>query len=126
MRRMKQMILLLVISMLCASCATQIDPLGLPTAPLPDRKVERIIKRLNKVEYPIEREVLCARIGLPSGYLMGRTMSEDDPPFEWFTIQQFHPRYGLKYKFDPKVVNDKGWIVYEMKIWKKEKPEGDL
>jgi hypothetical protein len=127
MKEIRQVLLLLAAGALCASCATRMDPLGLPTAPLPDRKVERIIRRLDKLEYPMDLTALCNRIGLNGGYLFGRTLEEKDPPFEWLTITHFHPRYGLKYKFIPKEVNERQqWIIYEMKIWKKEEPDEDL
>ena len=127
MKKMIQMLLLTVLGIACSSCATRMNALGLPTGPLPDRKVEKIIRRLDKVTYPIEIKALCDSIGLDEGYLFGRTLSEEDPPFEWLILQGFHPRYGLKYKFKPREVDEKQeWIIYRMVIWKKEHPDEDL
>ena len=84
--------------------------------------MEKIIRRLGAVQFPMELEPLCKRIGLPGEFIAGRTQSQKEPPFEWTTVLHFHPRYGLKLKINPSELNEsQDFVVHDMKIWKKTK-----
>ena len=123
-------LLLAAVCVSCVSSNSQTDQAffsgDLPeeTQALSDQKMERIIARLDDVEFPVEMERVCEAIGLPVDYIHGRYSATNAPPYLQTRSYHFHAHYELE--FDT-LINEtnvsREFLIYDMRIWKKDEPK---
>ena len=91
---------------------------------LSDRKMERIIARLDDVEFPMGIERVCEAIGLPVDYILGRYSATNAPPYLQTRSYAFHAHYELELDTLINETNvSRESLIYDMRIWKKDEPE---